>query len=122
MPIHSTTHTPTRTLLAQFTIPSQLIHFTCVGKLQVTCQHCTKDIRNNISSNRYSFFTTWNGRPHSPHRKNSRFVSAQMGEGGRTTPYTYTMTAAELNSKVTQQKFSVAEIALLMHCTSGAGT
>jgi len=45
-----------------------------------------------------------------------------MGEGGRTTPYTYTMTAAELNSKVTQQKFSVAEIALLMHCTSGAGT
>jgi hypothetical protein len=41
-------------------------------------------------------------------------VSCQhrWGEGGRTTPYKYTMTAAELNSKVTQQKFCVAEIAL----------
>jgi hypothetical protein len=35
-----------------------------------------------------------------------------MRARGRTTPYTYTITAAELNSKITQQKFSVAEIAL----------
>ena len=51
-------------------------------------------------------------------------VSCQQrwGEGWRTTPYTYTMTAAELNSKVTPQKFTVAKIALLMHYTSGAGT
>jgi hypothetical protein len=34
------------------------------------------------------------------------------GRGRGTTPYTYTMTAAELNSKVTQKKFSVADIAL----------
>ena len=52
-------------------------------------------------------------------------VSCQQswGEGGGgTPPPTPTlMTAAELHSKVTKQKFRVAEIALLMHCTSATG-
>jgi len=87
------------------------------------CQHCTKDICNKRSPSRYkSLFTTWNGRPHSP-RGDMTVVSCQQrwGEGGRTTPYTYTWQLLNSTARLPNRNFKVTEIALLMHCTSGAG-
>lgn len=105
----------------------------------MTCQQRTNAICNISTNCQNSFFTTWNGRPHSPLTHDSQLVSCHVsraagGGGGRgeaaASPTRTLMPAAELNSNVTQNQLDSADTTeiwcskdfkSLLNCPPGRG-